>query len=409
MAIPRTRPSNLPAILSYGFRPFFLFGALYGGLVVLIWIPILMGSLETGSLFSTTDWHAHEMLFGFLPAIITGFLLTAIPNWTGRLPVQGYPLLALVVLWLAGRVAVWCSATIGWPLAMLIDCAFLLSVAVAAGIEIVTGRNWRNLKVLVPLSVLFIANVAFHVETQYFGASDYSRRLALAAALVLIMIIGGRIIPSFTRNWLVRENPGRLPVPYNRFDTACVIVSVVALASWVLLPEGSVTGLLLVAAGILNIARLVRWAGGRVRDPLVLVLHAAYVFVPLGLLFSGLAALWPETVPSVAGVHVFGVGAIGAMTLAVMTRSTLGHTGRELRADPVTVLIYLSIIGATLLRFVAGFYPGQMAVLHASAALWMVAFFGYVLRYGPMLMRPRVKPKKPNPRPVAPQTSATTA
>src|SRR5690606_20333319 len=146
-------------------------------LVVLIWIPILMGSLETGSLFSTTDWHAHEMLFGFLPAIITGFLLTAIPNWTGRLPVQGYPLLALVVLWLAGRVAVWCSATIGWPLAMLIDCAFLLSVAVAAGIEIVTGRNWRNLKVLVPLSVLFIANVAFHVETQYFGASDYSRRL----------------------------------------------------------------------------------------------------------------------------------------------------------------------------------------------------------------------------------------
>lgn len=402
MAIPRTRPSSLPAILSYGFRPFFLFGAIYGALVVLIWIPVLSGSLETRSLFSTTDWHAHEMLFGFLPAIITGFLLTAIPNWTGRLPVQGYPLLLLVLLWLAGRVAVWYSASIGWPVAMFLDCAFLLSVAGAAGIEIVAGRNWRNLKVLAPLIVLLAANLLFHIETQYFGASDFSRRLALAAALVLIMIIGGRIIPSFTRNWLARENPGRLPVPYNRFDTASVIVSVVALALWVLQAEGIVTGLLMIVAAGLNIARLVRWAGDRaLRDPLVLVLHAAYVFVPLGLLFSGLAAFWPEEIPSVAGVHIFGVGAIGAMTLAVMTRSTLGHTGRELRADFVTDIIYVSIIVATLLRFIAVFYPAQMALLHASAALWAIAFFGYVLRYGPMVMRPRVKPRKPNPRPVA--------
>lgn len=402
MAIPRTRPSDLPSILSYGFRPFFLLGAIYGGLVVLIWIPILMGSLETRSLFSTTDWHAHEMLFGFLPAIVTGFLLTAIPNWTGRLPVQGYPLLALVILWLAGRVAIWFSASIGWPAAMLLDCAFLLAVAMAAGIEIVAGKNWRNLKVLAPLVVLLVANVLFHSETQYYGASDFSRRLALAAALVLIMIIGGRIIPSFTRNWLARENPGRLPIPYGRFDMVCILVSVAALALWVLLPEGVETGLLLVAAAGLNIIRLVRWAGDRVlRDALVLVLHAAYVFVPLGLLFSGLAALWPETTPSIAGVHVFGVGAIGAMTLAVMTRSTLGHTGRELRADLVTDIIYVSIIVATLLRFVAAFYPAQMALLHASAALWMIAFFGYALRYGPMLMRPRVMPRKPNLRPVA--------
>lgn len=402
MAIPRTRPSSLPAILSYGFRPFFLFGAIYGGLVVLIWIPILMGSLETRSLFSATDWHAHEMLFGFLPAIITGFLLTAIPNWTGRLPVQGYPLLALVVLWLAGRVAVWFSASIGWPAAMLLDCAFLLAVAVAASIEIIAGRNWRNLKVLAPLVVLLAANVLFHSETQYYGASDFSRRLALAAALVLIMIIGGRIIPSFTRNWLVRENPGRLPIPYGRFDMVCILVSVAALALWVLLPDGVATGLLLIAASGLNIIRLIRWAGDRtLRDTLVLVLHIAYVFVPLGLLFSGLAALWPETIPSVAGVHVFGIGAIGAMTLAVMTRSTLGHTGRELRADLVTDIIYVSIVMATLLRFFAAFYPAQMSLLHASAALWMIGFFGYALHYGPMVMRPRVKQRKPNPQPVA--------
>jgi hypothetical protein len=213
MAIPRTRPDGLPAILSYGFRPFFLFGAVYGALAVLLWVPMLTGHLETASLFSPIDWHAHEMLFGFLPAIVTGFLLTAIPNWTGRLPVQGYPLLGLVVLWLAGRVAVWCSAEIGWMAAMALDCAFLLAVAAAAGIEIVAGRNWRNLKVLAPVLALFLANVLFHAEADIFGATDMSRRLALSAALVLIMIIGGRIIPSFTRNWLARERPSSSSSP----------------------------------------------------------------------------------------------------------------------------------------------------------------------------------------------------
>lgn len=402
MAIPRTRPDNLPAILSYGFRPFFLFGAIYGGLTVLIWIPMLMGGLETRSLFSPIDWHAHEMLFGFLPAIVTGFLLTAIPNWTGRLPVQGYPLLALVALWLAGRVAVWFSAAIGWPAAMAVDCAFLLAVAAAAGVEIVAGRNWRNLKVLLPVLALFAANALFHVEAHLHGVTDFGRRLGLAAALVLIMIIGGRIIPSFTRNWLARENPGRLPVPFGRFDTVCVLVSVAALALWVAMPENAATGLFLLVAGGLNLVRLARWAGDRaMRDGLVLVLHAAYVFVPLGLVFSGLAALWPQEIPAVAGVHVFGVGAIGAMTLAVMTRSTLGHTGRELRADLATGAIYVAIVMATLLRFAAAFFPAQMALLHASATFWIAAFFGFALRYGPMVMRPRLKPRKPNPRPAA--------
>jgi uncharacterized protein involved in response to NO len=400
MAIPRTRPDGLPAILSYGFRPFFLFGAIYGGLTVLAWVPMLMGSLETSSLLSPVDWHAHEMLFGFLPAIITGFLLTAIPNWTGRLPVQGYPLLALVLLWFVGRIAIWFSADIGWLAAMVLDCAFLLTLGVVAGIEIVAGRNWRNLKVLAPVLVLFTANVLFHAEAQFSGVTDFSRRLALSAALVLIMIIGGRIIPSFTRNWLARENPGRLPVPFGRFDGAVIIVSAVALALWTLMPEGAASGVFLLAAGGLNVVRLARWAGDRAwRDGLVLVLHAAYAFVPLGLLFSGLAALFPADIPAVAGIHIFGIGAIGAMTLAVMTRATLGHTGRELKADLATSLIYAAILLSTVLRFTAAFFPAEIAILHVSATLWIAAFFGFALRYGPMVMRPRLKPRKPNPRP----------
>lgn len=400
MAIPRTRPDGLPAILSYGFRPFFLFGAIYGGLTVLAWVPMLTGSLETSSLFSPVDWHAHEMLFGFLPAIVTGFLLTAIPNWTGRLPVQGYPLLALVLLWFAGRFAVWFSADIGWVAAMAVDCAFLLALGTVAAIEIVAGRNWRNLKVLAPVLVLLAANVLFHVEAQLSGITDFSRRLALSAALVLIMIIGGRIIPSFTRNWLARENPGRLPTPFGRFDGVAIIASALALALWTAVPEGAASGVLLLAAGALNLARLARWAGDRAwRDGLVLVLHAAYLFIPLGLLFSGLAALFPARIPGIAGIHIFGIGAIGAMTLAVMTRATLGHTGRELKADRATGLIYVAILLSTVFRFVAAFFPGEMALLHVSATLWMAAFFGFALHYGPMVARPRLKPRKPNPRP----------
>jgi uncharacterized protein involved in response to NO len=402
MAIPRTRPDGLPAILSYGFRPFFLFGAVYGALAVLLWVPMLTGHLETASLFSPIDWHAHEMLFGFLPAIVTGFLLTAIPNWTGRLPVQGYPLLGLVVLWLAGRVAVWCSAEIGWMAAMALDCAFLLAVAAAAGIEIVAGRNWRNLKVLAPVLALFLANVLFHAEADIFGATDMSRRLALSAALVLIMIIGGRIIPSFTRNWLARERPGRLPIPFGRFDGVVIVVSVLALGLWTLQPEGAATGLLLLVAGGLNVARLARWAGDRtLRDGLVVVLHAAYAFVPLGFLASGVAALFPGAIPAVAGIHVFGVGAIGAMTLAVMTRATLGHTGRELKADRATCAIYVAVVASTLARFAAALMPGETMLLHLSATLWVAAFLGFALRYGPMVARPRLKPRQPNPRPAA--------
>lgn len=397
MAIPRTRPGSYPAILSYGFRPFFLLGSIWAGLSVLVWLPILSGRLETASAFAPVDWHVHELLFGYLAAVVTGFLLTAIPNWTGRLPVQGWPLAALVLIWLAGRAAVFFSASIGWFAAMAVDCAFLLSVTFAAGAEIVAGRNWRNLKVLAPVTVLLAANILFHVEAHLYGITDISRRLGVSGAMVLIILIGGRIIPSFTRNWLVRENPGRLPAPFGRFDAAVILLSGIALAAWAFVPEWTGTGVLLVTSGLLNLARLARWAGERtVRDPLVLVLHAAYLFVPAGLLVCGLGVLFPGSVPPVAGFHVFGVGAIGSMTLAVMARATLGHTGRALAADRVTCLIFTTIILAAPARLAAVFLPEMTALLHVSATLWAVAFLGYALRYGPMLVRPRTAPRQPS-------------
>jgi uncharacterized protein involved in response to NO len=391
VAIPRTRPGNYPAILSYGFRPFVFMGTLYAGLAILAWLPLFYGWLETSSLFAPVDWHIHEMLFGYLAAVMTGFLLTAIPNWTGRLPVQGMPLLVLVLIWLAGRLAVYFSGHIGWMAAAIIDCAFLLAVVLAAATEIVAGRNWRNLKVLIPVTVLLAANVVFHAEAHFSGISDISRRLGIGAAILLITIIGGRIIPSFTRNWLVRENPGRLPVPFNRFDAAAIGLSALALALWAFLPARGVTGLALLAAAIVNVMRLGRWAGDRTfRDPLVVILHVAYAFIPLGMLLAALAILYPETVAPAAAMHAFGVGAIGAMTLAVMVRATLGHTGRALRAGKAGCFVFAAILIAAVVRIAAALgVPGDWPI-HLAACAWAAAFLGFAVLYGPMIMRPRI-------------------
>ncbi len=388
MAIPRTRPGNYPAILSYGFRPFFLAGALYGSGAILFWLPLFYGSLATSSAFAPVDWHIHEMLFGYLAAIVTGFLLTAIPNWTGRLPLQGGPLLILVSFWLAGRVAVFFSALIDWRVVAALDCVFLLAVAAAATREIVAGRNWRNLKVLVPLLVLLVADVVFHIEAHLNGITDISRRLGIGAAIALIMIIGGRIIPSFTRNWLVRENPGRLPAPFVRFDMVTIAVSAVALGAWVFVPVNVASSILLTGAALLNTIRLMRWAGDRTfRDPLVLILHLAFAFLPTGFLLCGLTALFPDVVPQAAGLHAFGVGAIGCMTLAVMTRATLGHTGRQLKASTGTCALYGAVIGAGALRIVAAFTNDE-TLLVLSAAAWVAAFLGYAALFGSMLASP---------------------
>ncbi len=397
MAIPRTRPSVYPAIFSYGFRPFFLLGSLQAGTAILFWLPLYYGKLETFSTFLPVDWHVHELLFGYLPAVVTGFLLTAIPNWTGRLPVQDFRLLALVLLWIAGRVAVFFSAETGWLLSAVIDCAFLLAVVAAAATEIVAGRNWRNLKVLLPVATLFAANVMFHAEAHYQGISDMSRRLGLGAVVVLVMIIGGRIVPSFTRNWLVREKPGRLPASFGRFDIGTIALSAVALAAWTFFPDTIATGVLLVAAAIFNAVRLARWAGYRtLPDPLVLILHVAFAFVPVGLLLAGLSVLTPERIPAVAGIHAFAVGAIACMTLSVMTRATLGHTGRALRASGGTCAVFVAIIVAAILRVAAGMAPAMAILLDLSAAFWAAAFIGYAVLFGGMLTRPRLNARSKN-------------
>ena len=389
--VPRLQADHGPALLSYGFRPFFLFGALYAGLGVLAWLPMFYGELKVSTAFSPVDWHVHELLYGYLSAVVAGFLLTAIPNWTGRLPIQGTPLLALVVVWVAGRIGVTLSAQIGWLPAAVVDVGFLVMVTAAAVREIVAGKNWRNLRVIGMVVLLLAGNIAFHVEAQVRGHAVYGTRIGIAAIVLLIIVIGGRIIPSFTRNWLARENPGRLPAPFGRFDGAVIGLSALALALWIVQPAGRLTAAALGATAALNIVRLARWAGDRTwRDRLVLILHVGYLFVPLGFLLAGLGAL--DVIVASAGVHAWMVGAAGTMTLAVMTRASLGHTGKALIASPATQAIYVAIVIAALARIYSSLEPAWSEwSLHIAAFAWAAAFLGFALAYGPLLVRPKAE------------------
>lgn len=380
-----TRDCRGVALFSYGFRPFFLFGALYSGLAVLSWLHLLRAGSNFETVFTWLDWHVHEMLYGFVPAIVTGFLFTAIPNWTKRLPVRGLPLFALFLLWVAGRFAMIGSAWIGWAATAAIDVGFLVVVVVVAAREIVAGKNWRNLRVIGVVGILIAGNAVFHLEAHFFGGADYGTRIGLGAVILLISLVGGRIVPSFTHNWLARQSPGRIPASFGRFDAIAILISLIALIAWVVQPFSPITGFALFAAGVAQAWRLLRWAGERtVSSPIVLVLHLAYAFIPAGFVLLAFAVF--GELPRSAGVHAWTVGATGTMTLAVMTRASLGHTGRALVASYAVQLIYLAVILSALLRIFSSLLPEWNAtLLLASGGLWSAAFLGFALAYGPIL------------------------
>ncbi len=389
--IPRLRDEGGHPLWSYGFRPFFLFGSLFATAAMLAWLPFYYGQITIPTAMTPRDWHAHEMIFGFLPAVVAGFLLTAIPNWTGRLPLQGRPLIVLVAVWVAGRVAIATSAATSLTFAAIVDLAFLALLAAAATREIVAGRNWRNLKVVLVVALMLAGNVVFHVEAAREGFADVGVRLGIAATIFLITLVGGRVVPSFTRNWLARENPGRLPSPFGKLDMAALVASGLALLLWTAAPEGATTGVLLIVAGGLQTIRLMRWAGHRTwRDRLVLVLHLAYAFIPLGFFLAATAAFGQLSVS--AGNHAWTVGAAGLMVLAIMSRASLGHTGRALVASRWVEAVYLLLIGAAVLRICAAVAPGAGGVLVLLAWLaWTGAFGLFAAAYWQVFTGPRLR------------------
>ncbi len=378
-----------PALFSYGFRPFFLFGAIYAGAMIPLWLAAFAGETSLPTAFAPRDWHVHEMLFGYVAAVIAGFLLTAVPNWTGRLPIQGIRLEILFAAWLAGRLAVTFSDLVGWGAALAIDAVFLVLLAAAISREIIAGRKWNNLTVVGIVSLLVLANIAFHLEAHFKGLAEISSRASIAVVVTLVCLIGGRIVPSFTRNWLARRGPGRLPIPFGRFDGITMLAGTAALVAWVAVPSGLFVAALLIVAGLLHLVRLARWAGDRtIADRLVLILHIAYAFVPAGFLLSALSAL--DIIAPSAGIHAWTGGAIGSMTLAVMTRASLGHAGQALSASFVTQAIYAAIVVSALARICAALEPAHSIVLLVLAGVaWTFAFLGFALAYAPLLCRAR--------------------
>lgn len=372
-----------PTIFSHGFRPFFLAAGVFAAGVIPIWMLMFSGHISPNLPFPAIDWHIHEMLFGYGAMVVSGFLFTAVPNWTGRMPIRGKSLIGLLVLWLAGRLAMAGMLPFAPIWVMLVDCGFLAAIVISIAIEIVAGRNWRNLIVLIPVSALLCANVLFHVEVMTQGSSNYARRLGIGVLIFLIMLIGGRIVPSFTRNWLAKNNPGALPQPFNRYDGICLILGAVALGLWVVYPFALVTrGTLVFGSGV-HLVRLARWQGVRtLRSPLLAMLHLSYLFIPIGLIAAALAA-------SSVGVHLLGIGAIGGMTVAVMMRATLGHTGRSLEAGKVLTVSYILIVTSALIRgFGADVSVLGISGLWIAAILWMLGFAGFVTRVGPWFFGP---------------------
>jgi uncharacterized protein involved in response to NO len=386
----RIRRHSGPAILGLGFRPFFLAGALWAAVAMLVWLFVLTGLLPLPSLLGPVDWHVHELLYGYLPAIVAGFLLTAVPNWTGRLPVTGGPLLALVAVWLVGRLAIAMSLWLGPWLTAALDLAFLAVLIAVIARELVAGANKRNLPVLLLVSLLFAGNAVFHLELAYHGSAGFGTRLGIAAILLLLMLIGGRIVPSFTRNWLAKRGPGRLPASLDLFDGFAIAFAGLALLSWLASPMTPITAIACLVAGLLHLARLARWAGDRtLAEPLVTILHIGYAFVPLGFLLVAAAYAAPGVVQPVAAVHAWTAGGIGTMTLAVMTRASLGHSGRPLAADRWTSGIYVLVVAAALARVAAGTSLGFPALQHLAATLWVLAFATFAIAYWPALTHPR--------------------
>ncbi len=384
-----SRPA--PAFLTQGFRPFFLAAGLWSTAALALWIVMFATGMALPSRFDPLAWHIHEMLFGFVMAAVAGFLLTAVPNWTQRLPVSGGPLAALAALWLLGRIACLVSALVPFPLAVVADLSFPLALAGVVVREVAAGRNWRSLPVVAPVAVLGIANLLMHLEADGKAVPDgLGWRLGLAAVIVLISVVAGRIVPSFTRNWLAKRPGSDLPAAHGRIDRAALGVLHAGLFGWAFLPASRAVGVLLLLAAGLNLWRLLRWRGrATAAEPLLLVLHVGYAWLVLAAALLGLAVLDAD-LPQSAAVHALAAGAVGTMILAVMTRATRGHTGRDLSADRATNLIYILVTLAAIARVAAAFGAGwSMPLLIASASLWMAAFGVFTLCYGRMLLQPR--------------------
>jgi len=373
-----------------GFRPFFLAAGVYAVLLMALWLLVLRGSLSLGEM-SPLVWHGHEMLFGFTVAVIAGFLLTAAQNWTGLRTPSGRPLAALFLLWLAGRLGFLVPGLpAGWV--ALVDLAFLPVMALALALPILKAKQLHNAPFPVMLLALTAANALVHGDALGWTTDTASLGLHLATYVVVTMIVvmGGRVIPSFTDNKL-RTHARRWKV----VEWLVPVATVGALLAALIAPDALVTALLAALAAGVHGIRLAGWYTSKYWSvPLLWVLHLGYAWVALGFALLALAAAG-ITATAVSALHAFTAGGIGVLTLGMMARVSLGHTGRILEPAPMMTRAFVAINLAALIRVALPLlFPGVYSQIMAAAGVaWMAAFGLFVLLYAKMLLRPRVDGK----------------
>lgn len=391
LALRKRRMAASPPFLRGGFRPFFFGAATWAVIAIGLWLVELTGAIALPTGFDPVAWHRHEMLFGFVGAAICGFLLTAIPNWTGRMPIAGKPLLALFGLWAAARLAVLTSGATGLWAAAVFDIGLFVSLALLAGREVMMSKN-RNLPVVALVLLFAVADAGDYLQAGGVIGGDYGWRGAIALVILMISLIGGRIIPSFTRNWLVKSGMGgALPTQPQSLDVLILASTAIALLFWLVVPGSRLTGAMLVIASLAQALRLSRWGGARTfSDPLVAILHVGYAWVPVGLFLLGLAVAGAD-LPRSAGIHALTAGAMTTMILAVMSRASLGHTGRELKASRATSLAYVCVTVGAALRVAASLgIGGSTPILDVAGALWGAGLLVFAIAYAPVLWGDRV-------------------
>jgi uncharacterized protein involved in response to NO len=386
-----SRRFTTATLFALGFRPFYLLAAVYAVLALPVWVVSFYGGMQTGEYLRGVAWHSHEMIFGFAPAVIAGFLLTAVRNWTGQPTPTGLPLAGLVVLWLVARVLI---VTGPAGAAAVIDVLFLPALGIAVAIPIWRSRNARNYKVLAVLAILTLANAAYHLASLNFLPVGIMR-IAVTAALdviaILIAIIGGRVIPAFIGNAVEHAKPRHnVVIEVLAVGALVVILGLGVLQPW--LPVSSTAWLvILVVAAVGHGIRLMLWQPFCARgNPLLWMLPAAYAWLPVTLALRTLSSF--GIVPISTAFHALTIGAIASLMVAMMMRSALGHTGRPLVAgdSEIIAFVLLQLAGVTRVlasSVAAGAYREAMIV---SAVLWTSAFAVFLIRYWAILTRPRI-------------------
>lgn len=383
-AMPIRKPYNGLPILKQGFRPFFLAACLWAIVVVLGWISVFISPVRPNFGLPMLVWHQHELLFGYAGAVIAGFLLTASANWASRPALSGGPLLVLFSLWMAARLALLLPlGAVPVPFLAVLALAFPVLLITLVTRELVLGDARKNLIVVGIVGLYALADGVFFLELYLGKIPVIGIRSGIGALLLLLMLIGGRVVPAFTRNWMKKRGATNLPAEFSRFDSVTVAVSAITLLAWIALPSSVALAVMMIVAGLLNAVRLGRWQSHRtLTEPLVWVMHIAYAFIPAGFLLNGLSILQPSLAPGAIAIHVWTIGAVNLMCLAVMTRASLGHMGQPLKADRLIVSIYALSLLCIVARVAASYGLVYQYMLTASALAWCAAHAVFVVRYG---------------------------